>query len=51
MPAYKYLGHNPSDFPVASSYQEQILSLPMYPEISQEQIEHVADCIRKFHTL
>ncbi|MCI0751764.1 MAG: DegT/DnrJ/EryC1/StrS family aminotransferase, partial [Flammeovirgaceae bacterium] len=29
LPAYKYLNHGPADFPVASQYQREILSLPM----------------------
>jgi len=48
MPAYRYLGHQPSDFPVASECQDQILSLPMYPELTDEQIAHVTDSIRQF---
>jgi dTDP-4-amino-4,6-dideoxygalactose transaminase len=48
LPAYKYLGHEPSDFPVASKYQNQILSLPMYPELTEEQISYVCNCVREF---
>jgi len=49
MPAYGYLGHKPSDFPVAYKGQSEILSLPMYPELSDEQIEYVAQAIREFY--
>jgi dTDP-4-amino-4,6-dideoxygalactose transaminase len=38
---YKYLGHKPGDFPHSEQAQEQVLSLPMYPELSEEQIEEV----------
>lgn len=48
--AYRYLGHNPEDFPVASSYQSQILSLPMYPEMSPEMIGYVADTVKEFYS-
>jgi dTDP-4-amino-4,6-dideoxygalactose transaminase len=48
MPAYRYLGHKPSDFPVAYQQQNEILSLPMYPELTEEQIEYVASAIREF---
>lgn len=48
MEAYKYLGHNPNDFPVSNAYQDQILSLPMYPELSEEQIEYIAKAIKDF---
>ncbi|MCK4822234.1 DegT/DnrJ/EryC1/StrS family aminotransferase, partial [bacterium] len=46
--AYRYLGHNPEDFPVASRYQDEILSLPMFPELKEEQIRFVADKIMEF---
>ena len=46
--AYAYLGHRPQDFPVASRYCDEILSLPMFPELSREQIEYVAHSIRSF---
>jgi dTDP-4-amino-4,6-dideoxygalactose transaminase len=49
MPAYAYLGHQPSDFPVAYQGQGEILSLPMYPEMTDEQIEYVAQAIREFY--
>ena len=45
--AYGYLGHKPGDFPVAYDYQNQILSLPMFPEITKEQISCICDCIEK----
>ena len=48
LPAYKYLGHSPDDFPVASQLQGEILSLPMYPELTEEQIAFVAEQIRLF---
>jgi len=47
-PAYAYLGHKAEDFPVASQYQEQILSLPMYPELTTEQIEYVVEKVKEF---
>jgi len=49
LPAYKYLGYQPSDFPVATSLQEKILSLPIYPELQESQIRFVADCVRQFY--
>jgi dTDP-4-amino-4,6-dideoxygalactose transaminase len=48
MPAYSYLGHKPSDFPKAHQIQDEILSLPMYPELSDRQINYVANSIRDF---
>ena len=48
LPAYKYLDHKPSDFPVAYKYQNKILSLPMFPELSNEQIGYVVKSIKEF---
>jgi dTDP-4-amino-4,6-dideoxygalactose transaminase len=48
MAIYKYLGYQPSDFPVATQLQNEILSLPMYPELTEEMIAYVADSIRSF---
>ncbi|HUC79664.1 MAG TPA: DegT/DnrJ/EryC1/StrS family aminotransferase [Flavisolibacter sp.] len=47
--AYAYLGTTPSDFPVATALQNQILSLPMYPELEEAQIAYIADTIRAFY--
>jgi len=48
LPAYSYLNHKPSDFPVSYQYQKQILSLPMYPELSDDQIDYVVNSIKEF---
>ncbi len=50
LPAYSYLKHQPEDFPVASEYQNEILSLPMFPELKDEQIEFISDSIHKFYS-
>lgn len=44
-PAYAHLGHKPEDFPVAYSNQSRILSLPIYPEMTGDMINYVADAI------
>ena len=46
--AYKYLGHSPEDFPEALKASQEIVSLPMFPELSEEQIGYVCDQIRQF---
>jgi dTDP-4-amino-4,6-dideoxygalactose transaminase len=48
LPAYAQLGHRVADFPVAAGYQEELLSLPMYPELSNEEIEYISSSVRKF---
>ena len=44
--AYKYLYHNDEDFPEATKASREILSLPMYSELTEEQISYVVDQIR-----
>jgi dTDP-4-amino-4,6-dideoxygalactose transaminase len=48
-PAYDYLKHQPADFPVAYADQSRILSLPIYPEMTTEQVGYVAGTIRGFY--
>jgi dTDP-4-amino-4,6-dideoxygalactose transaminase len=50
MEAYKYLHHTPHDFPVSYKYQHEILSLPMYPELSKEMMDHVGTTIKAFYS-
>ena len=46
--AYNYLKHEPEDYPVAYQYQDEILSLPMFPELSTEQIHFIYEKIKEF---
>jgi dTDP-4-amino-4,6-dideoxygalactose transaminase len=41
-PAYADLGYRRGDFPIAERFAERTLSLPMYPELSADQIARVA---------
>lgn len=45
-PAYSHLGHTPADFPVAFSHQSRILSLPIYPEMTDELMVYVVQHVR-----
>ena len=47
--AYKYLGHVNNDFPVSEAYQHQILSLPIYPELTTEMMNYVSSTIKEFY--
>ena len=46
--AYEYLCHNGNDFPVATQASNEILSLPMFPELVEDQIKYIADKIKTF---
>jgi len=43
--AYKYLNHEPSDFPISYDFKDKILSLPMYPELSENNISTIQKVI------
>ncbi len=45
---YRYLAYKPGDFPQSELAQEQVLSLPMYAELSEEQVEEAAGEISSF---
>lgn len=47
-PAYLYLGYKEGDFPVTEEVAQQCLSLPLYPEMSDEQLERVVNLIYEF---
>jgi len=46
--AYAGMGYKPGDFPVAEKVAEEILSLPMFPELTEEQIDTVCEEIKSF---
>jgi dTDP-4-amino-4,6-dideoxygalactose transaminase len=48
--AYRFLGYAQGDFPVAEACAKEFISLPMYAELSQEQIAKVCSEIRSFCT-
>ncbi|HEY9693146.1 MAG TPA: DegT/DnrJ/EryC1/StrS family aminotransferase [Oculatellaceae cyanobacterium] len=45
-PAYEHLGYRIGDFPYAESLCKQILSLPMYPGLNDEQIHQIVDSLK-----
>ena len=46
-PAFRHLGYGPGDFPVAEAAARQLLSLPLYPQITREQQVRVANAVRR----
>lgn len=46
--AYKSLGNKIGSFPVAEKFSDEILSLPMFPELKEEEISCVAQSIKEF---
>lgn len=41
-PAFKYLKYRKGDFPMSEKFASNVLSLPIYPEMTDEQVETVA---------
>ena len=46
--AYSGMDNKPADFPTAHAYQDRILSLPIYPEMTDAMVEHVANAIKRW---
>jgi dTDP-4-amino-4,6-dideoxygalactose transaminase len=47
-PAYAWLGHERGAFPVAEALSEEGLSLPIFPGISEDQLQAVVDAVSDF---
>ncbi len=48
-PAAKNLGYQENDFPVTMEMSKKIISLPLYPELSEQQQDHVANLFKAFY--
>jgi len=46
--AYRSLGYGENDFPVTSGLCREVLSLPMHPDLEQEQLDYITFNILKF---
>lgn len=46
---YQYLGYKNEDFPVNTNIQNKILSLPMFPELTEENISYISNLIINFY--
>lgn len=46
-PAFEFLGHQPGEFPQAERLCDEILSLPLYPGLTQAQIDYVVETLQR----
>jgi len=45
---YASLGYKPGDFPISEKAARECLSLPVYPELTDRQVQRVVEVIKKF---
>jgi len=46
-PYYRRLGFHEGDFPIAEAYASNAISLPLFPGLQENEIQHVADTLAK----
>jgi dTDP-4-amino-4,6-dideoxygalactose transaminase len=47
---FAYLGYQPGEMPESERAAREVLALPVFPELTPAQIDHVAATIERFHT-
>lgn len=48
---FSYLGYKKGDFPVAEKLCDQVLALPMYPELTEDEVSYTCEKIKEFYKL
>jgi dTDP-4-amino-4,6-dideoxygalactose transaminase len=46
---FEYLGHKKGDFPVAERTCEEVLALPIFPELTADEVDYICDSITAFY--
>ena len=47
-PAYRFLGYSANEIPIACQYGKELLRLPIFPELTEEELRRVAGTIHRF---
>lgn len=47
---FNYLGYKKGDFPIAEKLSTKVLALPIYPEITEDEVDFVCETIKKFYS-
>ncbi len=45
--AYDFMGHKRGAFPISEQAADRVLSLPNYPEMTDEMVEYVVEMVKK----
>ena len=48
-PCFEYLGYRQGEFPESERASEEVISLPVYPELKQTQLDEVIEAVRGFY--
>ncbi|HUQ56459.1 DegT/DnrJ/EryC1/StrS family aminotransferase [Lentzea sp.] len=48
-PCFADLGHRPGDFPVAEAAADRALALPLYPDLTADQVDRVCRAVERFY--
>jgi dTDP-4-amino-4,6-dideoxygalactose transaminase len=46
---FEYLGHKPGDFPAAERLCGKVLALPMFPELTEDEVNYTCESIKSFY--
>lgn len=47
-PAFSHLGYQAGDFPTAETCAHECLSLPLHPQLTEEQVRWVCECVKEW---
>ncbi len=47
---FAYLGYERGDFPVAEKAAQEVLALPIYPELTSDQQDYIISCLQEFYS-
>jgi UDP-2-acetamido-2-deoxy-ribo-hexuluronate aminotransferase len=48
-PCFRDLGYQKGDFPIAESVSKRIIALPIYPELTIDEVEYICETIKSFY--